>query len=85
MRTVLRIEATRIERLRDITDADATAEGVDSVSMRNVPRQGTICRRDDFAQLWAKINGADSWKANPWVWVVSFRVATPPAGDGGGG
>lgn len=29
---------------------------------------------DSFRTLWQSINGADSWKANPWVWVVKFKV-----------
>lgn len=29
---------------------------------------------DSFRTLWQSINGADSWKANPWVWVVSFKI-----------
>lgn len=30
--------------------------------------------RDSFSSLWESINGVDSWKANPWVWVVEFKV-----------
>lgn len=38
---------------------------------------------DSFRTLWQSINGPDSWKANPWVWVVSFRILSTtgkPAG-----
>ena len=27
----------------------------------------------EFADLWERINGKDSWASNPWVWVVSFK------------
>lgn len=33
--------------------------------------------RDCFRLLWGAINGAGSWSANPWVWVVSFRRVRP--------
>lgn len=29
---------------------------------------------DSFRTLWQSINGKESWEANPWVWVVSFKV-----------
>ena len=30
--------------------------------------------KERFAKLWQMINGVDSWQANPWVWVVEFKV-----------
>ncbi len=78
-RITLIITDVRVERLQAISELDAIAEGVDSVSMRDVPRQATRSRRDDFAQLWDMIhaNGA-LWPINPWVWVVSFSREVRP-------
>ena len=66
-RIVLQVTSARVERLNDITDADAIEEGID--------RTNTIIpgyARERFISLWTSINGADSWAANPWVWVVEF-------------
>lgn len=38
------------------------------------PYHGLACSaQESFASLWRSINGADSWDANPYVWVVEFR------------
>lgn len=70
----------RVERLQDISEADAIAEGIE----RHVNghwkdyrdptgRQWHEAPSDSFCSLWESINGAGSWDANPWVWVLSFR------------
>jgi hypothetical protein len=68
-RILLEITDVRVERLQEISDDDARLEGYD---------RSHAFPREWFARLWASINGADSWNANPWVWVVSFRMV-----DGG--
>lgn len=85
-RVTLEITNIRVERVQDISEEDAISEGVDSISIEEVPRNGTLCRRDDFAQLWNSINNdrGYGWNSNPWVWVVEFnRVeearSLPPA------
>lgn len=72
-RITLEIESVRVERLQDISEADAEAEGV----RNSLHLQGGRFARDNFAHLWWTINGDGSWEANPWVWVVSFRRITP--------
>jgi hypothetical protein len=72
-RITLEIVGVRVERLQDISEADAMAEGVEAVSIADVPRNAVWSARQDFAQLWDRINGPGSWDANPWVWVIGFR------------
>lgn len=62
----LEVIEIRAERLQDISEDDATAEGFCI--------EGDIPASCHFASLWSKINGPESWDANPWVWVVSFNV-----------
>ena len=66
------------ERLQDISEADAQAEGVDSVSMADVRRNATLSRRQDFAQLWDAtwLKAGFGWDANPWVWVANVEKVT---------
>lgn len=77
-RIQLEITDIRVERLKDISEADAKAEGVnelDSVAPigNAVNPPVVIDHRIGFERLWKQINGADSWDKNPWVWVVEFR------------
>lgn len=72
-RILLEITGVRIERLQDISNEDAQAEGVveTAVFLRGVP----LCNEYRYAyeDLWMKINGAGSWDANPYVWVIQFN------------
>src|SRR5690606_38249819 len=61
----LELVSRRIERLHDITEEDARAEGVGPIAWDSA--------RDLFADLWREINGAGSWDSNPWVWRLAFR------------
>lgn len=72
-RLTLRITAIRVERLSDISNDDARAEGVDAIP--DAP--AALSHRTAFAGLWDKINGKTfPWAANPWVWCVSFERVT---------
>jgi hypothetical protein len=62
-RITLEITGVRVERLQQISDADALAEGCSLASV--------------YARLWESIHGPGSWDANPWVWVVEFRWLPP--------
>ncbi|WP_122672574.1 hypothetical protein [Pseudomonas viridiflava] len=84
-RILLEITAVRVERLNAISDVQAMAEGVrlytDHVELGNMYHVDGIETysaepRKSFELLWSRINGADSWTANPWVWVVEFKRVT---------
>lgn len=85
-RLTLEITGVRVERLQEITEADARAEGVQPTDAAIV-FEGAIIRPDmantpagAFACLWDRINGERaSWASNPWVWVIGFKRI-----DGGG-
>lgn len=70
-RITLEIVAVRVERLQEITEEDAKAEGVEPYA----PDDGQY--RLGFRELWELINGPDSWAMNPWVWVIEFKEVKP--------
>ena len=78
-RLELEVTGVRVERLKDITEKDAAAEGADEVGVETGAIDASGNPREvgsyaaGFAELWASINGTDSWAANPWVWVVEFK------------
>lgn len=77
-RITLEVTGLRVERLHDISEADALAEGVtqrNEVCVNNHGQTFTerMTAKRAFQVLWHDINGAESWDANPWVWVVEFR------------
>lgn len=74
-RIVLEITRVRVERLQDISADDAWAEGVQDWMGVETPWKGVLAPTEvhAFASLWESVNGAGSWAANPWVWVVEFR------------
>ncbi|HBT0124028.1 hypothetical protein [Klebsiella pneumoniae] len=65
-RILLEITGVRVERLRSMSQDDARAEGVIAASG---PMEAGLA----FRELWDSIYGEESWKANPWVWVIEFK------------
>jgi hypothetical protein len=72
-RALLDVVALRVERLQDISEADAQAEGAEPLLVP--PDGGCSPYREGFRQLWESINGPGSWARNPWVWVVEFKLS----------
>jgi hypothetical protein len=74
-RLTLTVTDVRVQRLQDISEADARAEGVEAVSMQDVPRQAAMSLRSDFAALWDSLNAKRApWSENPWIVAVTFDV-----------
>lgn len=81
-RITLDVTGVRVERVQDISEVDACAEGVSytgpypaAFASGFLPRPENIARRE-FQTLWNSINGKRAgadWASNPWVWVVEFR------------
>lgn len=77
-RITLEVTGVRVERLQDISKADALAEGI--VQLRDggfgLPAGEHYHAADpriSYWSLWDHINGTGSVEANPWVWCVAFR------------
>lgn len=71
-RITLEITDVRVERLQDISEEDACAEGADQAEHLDAP-EGSYSFTEGFRRLWKSIYGPGSWDANPWVWVVEFK------------
>ena len=69
IRITLEVTAVRVERLQDISEADAMAEGCYT--------DPACPAYDAYRSLWESINGPGSWDANPWVWVIEFKRVMP--------
>ena len=78
-RLTLHVTDVRVERLQDISEEDAIAEGVeyDSDGWRDYLMPTTQCcasAKDSYRTLWDSINGEKHpWTSNPWIVAVTFR------------
>ncbi|WP_131655434.1 hypothetical protein [Methylocucumis oryzae] len=80
-RILLEITDVRVERLHDISEQDAEAEGVECIEVETGRMDANSCVETigsyiaSYAELWDKLNkGEHSWTANPLVWVIEFKV-----------
>lgn len=87
-RIFLEVTDVRVERLQDISESDAIAEGIEIFNnekfgrmFRNYlldPPSGYKVPELSFKTLWESINGRDSLIQNPWVWVYDFKRVEKP-------
>ena len=72
-RIFLRVKDVRVERLQEISEADAKREGYPFSYKAGMPIH-------DFIFLWNSINAKRGygWDTNPWVWVVEFERCERP-------
>lgn len=78
-RIFLRITNVRVERLKDISEEDAMAEGVKFYwydESRNIKLESA---KSVFRNLWKDIYGEDSYKQNPFVFVYEFELIDKPS------
>jgi hypothetical protein len=66
-RILLEITDVRVQRLQEISEEDARAEGCEPFAYP----------RDRFHGLWDTIHGSGAWHANPWIWAITFRRIQP--------
>lgn len=83
------IKNVRIERLQDISDKDAIAEGIEEYcttyldySSTNIAERYFFAKpKPSFRTLWQSIYDKESpksWHKNPWVWVIEFEIPKCP-------
>ncbi|EPS4685181.1 hypothetical protein ACVFKH_000645 [Salmonella enterica subsp. enterica] len=76
-RILLEITDVRVERVQDISQRDAIAEGgpPDHPSFSKISQEMGFSDwpRSWFAQTWWGIYGREAWNTNPWVWVIEFK------------
>jgi len=90
-RIFLEVTIVRVERLQEISNEDAKAEGIQNHyllkdsgythytrSDKFIPFGETDAEITSFLSLWISINGAESLDANPWVWVYDFKRVEKP-------
>lgn len=85
----IELVSLRVERLQTISAADAEAEGADCYSLMpdgGSMLSGYSFSEDDgkcllhptaagaYREWWVTEHGAESWEANPWVWVIEFKL-----------
>lgn len=72
-RITLEITGVRVERLNSLSESDALAEGCNGGHNSIPGYMYSATPHEHFHHIWETIYGAESWQANPWVWVIEFK------------
>lgn len=72
-RLTLIVTDVQVQRLQEISEADAVAEGIEPSSSRDQD-YSAFHARTSFQALWNSLHGPDAWDANPWVTALTFTV-----------
>lgn len=73
-RITLEVVSVRVERLQEISEDDAIAEGVEPMRAGQGGEGPIKTYRTGLVHAWDAINGSKHpWASNPWVWVIEFR------------
>lgn len=82
-RYFIKIECVIVQRLLDIESDDAIAEGIDENEngtwknyLTNIPFHQCKSPKISYITLWEKINGINSSKKNPFVFVYDFSLVS---------
>lgn len=82
-RMALEITQVRLQRVQDISEQDALAEGA-RVMRYGLPEEDYLADEEDedllgsidlYRALWEGLHGLGSWERNPWIWAITFRLA----------
>lgn len=78
-RGLVELVRVRVERLQELSEEDARAEGAqpefeaDLATMLDRSRRLVTTYVLGFKHRWDAMHGPESWKSNPFVWVLTFR------------
>lgn len=77
----LRVKSVRVQRVQDISEEGALAEGIECHCNTGQSEYDkcSLTPQEHFANLWDSINGKRGygWEVNPWVWVIEFEQEKP--------
>lgn len=75
-RFTLKVTDIRVQRLKEINEGDAKAEGIEPIVNFREQTASYHPHLAAYGELWDRLNAKRGfgWSINPWVWVVGFKV-----------